>query len=115
MKNFILLFLMGLSIPMIGACDPVQMSHQKPGPPGCGLKDPRKTAPGKLSLGQKKILRERGTPGRVKPNDHGGLDWLYVRRSGSVFGEEEQMESFVFNAQGVLLARDAELIYKKGK
>jgi hypothetical protein len=106
-----------LSLATLGgmACDPVQMSHQKPGPVGCGLKDPRKTAPGKLSLGQKKILRERGTPGQVKPNNHGGLDWVYLRRSGSVFGEEEQVERFVFDAQGVLLGRDAELIYKKGK
>lgn len=97
------------------ACDPVEMPHQKPGPPGCGLKDPRQTAPGKLSLGQKKILREHGAPGQVKPNENGGLDWIYRRRSGSVFGEEEQLERFVFDARGVFLGRDAELLYKKGK
>ena len=97
------------------SCDPVALPHEKPGPADCGLKDPRNTAPGKLSLGQKKVLREKGPPSRVEPNKNNGLDWLYVRRSGSVFGEEEALERLSFSNRGILKALDVELLYKKGK
>ena len=96
-------------------CDPVALPHQRPGPVDCGLKDPRETAPGKLSLGQKKLLREKGPPGQVMTNKINGLDWVYVRRSGSVFGEEETLERLSFDNRGVLMAQDVELVYKKGK
>ena len=97
------------------ACDPVTLSHEKPGPVDCGLKDPRTTAPGKLSLGQKKVLREKGPPGNIEPNKINGLDWMYLRRSGSVFGEEEAIERLSFDNRGVLKAQNVELVYKKGK
>jgi hypothetical protein len=38
-----------------------------------------------------------------------------VRRSGSVFGEEESLERLSFDNRGVLMAQDVELVYKKGK
>ena len=97
------------------SCDPVTLSHEKPGPVDCGLKDPRSTAPGKLSLFQKKILREKGPPMRVEANKINGLDWLYVRRSGSVFGEEETVERLSFDNRGILKAQNVDLVYKKGK
>ena len=104
-----------LTVLYLSGCDPVALPHQRPGPVDCGLKDPRETAPGKLSLGQKKLLREKGPPGKVTPNKNNGLDWFYVRRSGSVFGEEESLERLSFDNRGVLMAQDVELVYKKGK
>jgi len=97
------------------SCDPVALSHETPGPVDCGLKDPRTTAPGKLSLGQKKVLREKGPPMQIEVNENKGLDWLYVRRSGSVFGEEETVERLSFDNRGILKAQNVELVYKKGK
>ena len=43
------------------ACDPVTLSHEKPGPADCGLKDPRTTAPGKLPLGPEKGAERKRT------------------------------------------------------
>lgn len=98
-----------------GACEPVQLPHEQPGPAGCGLRDPRSTAPGMLSVAQKEAFRLSGAPHEVRPNDVGGLDWLYRRSTGSVFGEEQTIELMRFNKEGLLVGRDTELVRKVGK
>ena len=52
---------------------------------------------------------------QIEVNENKGLDWLYVRRSGSVFGEEETVERLSFDNRGILKAQNVELVYKKGK
>lgn len=97
------------------ACEPVKLPHEQPGPPGCGMRDPRDTAPGMLSVAQKEAYRTNGSPDQVRPNKHGGLDWLYERSRGSVFGEQQTVEVLSFNAEGILVGRDTEVIMRVGK
>lgn len=104
----------GLAV-SLGACEPAKLPHQQPGPPGCGKRDPRKTAPGMLSIAQKETYRKQGSPDEVRENAHGGLDWLYKRSRGSVFGEEQTVEVFSFNAEGLLVGQDTEVLMKVGK
>jgi hypothetical protein len=100
---------------VVSGCDPVKMPHEQPGPIGCGKRDPRDTAPGMLSVAQKKALQENGNPAEVRPNALGGLDWLYRRSSGSVFGEQQTVELFVFDVEGILRGRDTDVVRKVGK
>lgn len=97
------------------ACEPVKLPHEQPGPPGCGMRDPRDTAPGMLSIAQKEAYRQQGSPDQVRPNKHGGLDWLYNRSTGSVFGEQKTVEILSFNKEGLLVGRDTEVLMRVGK
>lgn len=96
-------------------CEPVKLPHQQPGPIGCGLRDPRDTAPGMLSIAQKEAYRKQGTPSEVRPNERGGLDWLYPRSRGSVFGEEQTVEILSFDVEGLLFRQETEMLRKVGK
>ena len=44
----------------------------------------------------------------MKPNKSGGLDWLFHRSSGSVFGEQQTVEILMFDKDGILVGRDTE-------
>ena len=44
-----------------------------------------------------------------------GGDWLYRRSSGSVFGEQQTVELFVFDVEGILKGRDTDVVRKVGK
>jgi hypothetical protein len=96
-------------------CDPAKRPEDEPGPAGCGLRDPRDTAPGMLSLAQKTALKKMGKPDEVAKNDQGGLDWIYRMKSGGVFGEEETVTALTFDAGGVLKASKKDLLRKVGK
>jgi hypothetical protein len=97
------------------ACDPVKLPHQQPGPIGCGKRDPRGTAPGMLSIAQKEAMRKNGSPDEVRDNDKGGLDWLYHRSAGSVFGEQKTVEILRFDVEGILVDQQTEVLMKVGK
>jgi hypothetical protein len=97
------------------ACEPVKLPHEQPGPAGCGLRDPRETAPGMLSIAQKEAYRQNGAPDSVQKNKHGGLDWKYQRSVGSVFGEQQSIETLSWSAEGLLAAKDTEMLKKVGK
>lgn len=109
------MILLASALLTFSACEPVKLPHEEPGPPGCGMKDPRETAPGMLSIAQKTAYRQNGSPDEVVKNAHGGMDWRFKRSSGSVFGEKQTVEILSFNAQGILVAKDTELIRKVGK
>jgi hypothetical protein len=96
-------------------CDPAKRPEDEPGPAGCGLRDPRDTAPGMLSLAQKTTLQKNGKPDEVAKNDQGGLDWVYRVKAGGVFGEEETVTVLTFDAGGVLKASKKDLLRKVGK
>ena len=96
-------------------CEPVKLPHQQPGPIGCGLRDPRETAPGMLSIAQKEAYRKQGSPNEVRSNERGGLDWLYPRSRGSVFGEEQTVEILSFDIEGLLYRQETEMLRKVGK
>src|SRR5438067_9543147 len=85
------------------SCDPVKMPYEMPGPLGCGKRDPRTSGPSTLSVAQNTTLKNQGPPGDVQDNDKGGKTWVYLRQAGSVFGEQETAETFVFDAQGLLV------------
>lgn len=96
-------------------CEPVKLPHEQPGPAGCGKRDPRDTAPGMLSIAQKESYRQNGSPDEVRPNDKGGLDWLFQRSSGSMFGEQQTVEILSFDKDGILVGRETEVVRKLGK
>ncbi len=96
-------------------CEPVKLPHEQPGPAGCGMRDPRDTAPGMLSIAQKEAFRQNGSPDEVVPNKAGGLDWRFRRSSGSVFGEQQTIEILSFDKDGILVGRDTEVLRKLGK
>lgn len=96
-------------------CDPAERAEDKPGPAGCGLKDPRDTAPGMLSLAQKMTLKKMGKPDEVAKNDKGGLNWVYRVKAGGVFGEEETVTVLTFDNGGVLKGSKKDLLSKVGK
>lgn len=99
----------------LGACEPVKLPHEQPGPPGCGMRDPRDTAPGMLSIAQKEAYRQNGSPDEVRPNKSGGLDWRFARSSGSMFGEQQTIEILSFDKDGLLVGRETEVVRKLGK
>lgn len=105
----------GGALALSAACEPVKLPHQQPGPVGCGQRDPRETAPGMLSIAQKEAFRKQGSPDEVRPNEKGGLDWLYKRSSGSVFGEQQTVEILSFDVEGLLYGQRTELLRKVGK
>lgn len=104
----------GLLVVAVG-CEPVKLPHQQPGPAGCGKRDPRGTAPGMLSIAQKETYRKLGSPDDVRDNARGGLDWLYNRSSGSVFGEQKTVEAYSFDKDGLLYDQKTDVVMKVGK
>jgi hypothetical protein len=98
-----------------GACEPVKLPHEMPGPPGCGKRDPSQSGPSTLSVAQNTTLKNMGMPGAVEDNDVGGKTWLYSRQAGSVFGETATIEAYVFDAQGLLVAQKTEVRKHVGK
>lgn len=110
--------LLALAAPALLGCQPVKLPHHQPGPPGCGNRDPRDTAPAMLSNAQQKVLRDQGSPGEVRqaPSASGGVkDWVYHRSTGSVFGEQQTVQWYRFDKDGLLVASDTELLRKVGK
>ena len=97
------------------ACEPVKLAHEMPGPPGCGMRDPSNTAPPMLSVAQQKTYKAQGAPNELQPNSKGGLTWTYHRQRGSVFGEEQLVETFSFDKQGLLYDSKTDVVYKVGK
>ena len=97
------------------SCHPVKMPNEMPGPLGCGQRDPRTAGPSTLSVAQNMVLKNQGTPGDVVDNDKGGKTWVYVRQAGSVFGEQETAEMFLFDAQGLLVDQKTEIRKSVGK
>lgn len=97
------------------ACDPVKMPADMPGPPGCGRRDPRNSGPSTMSVAQNTVLKNNGHPGAIEENEQGGLSWVYVRSSGSVFGESETAEMFIFNGEGLLVGTKTEVRKHLGK
>jgi hypothetical protein len=85
------------------SCSSSPHPEEIPGPPGCGLRDPRDTSPGMLSVAQKTTLQQNGSPSDVTKNMHGGLTWEYRSRQGSTFGENDSTVRFDFDAVGLLL------------
>lgn len=116
-RSSALLLAAWLGVAFLGtsACEPVKLPHEQPGPIGCGLRDPRETAPGMLSIAQKEAYRKQGSPNEVRPNERGGLDWLYPRSRGSVFGEEQTVEILSFDVEGLLYRQETEMLRKVGK
>lgn len=110
------LLVAALSLTTVAAgCDPVKLPHEMPGPLGAGKRDPRTSGPSTMSVAQQTTLRNQGTPGTVEDNDKGGKTWVYVRQSGSVFGEQETAEIFVFDDRGLLVEQKTELRRYVGK
>ena len=105
------------AVPLItaSACEPVKLPHEQPGPVGCGKRDPHGTAPGMLSVAQQTTIRNQGMPHSLADNDKGGKTWSYVRQAGSVFGEQETQEQFVFDDRGLLVQQKTELVRHVGK
>jgi hypothetical protein len=100
---------------LLSACEPVKLPHEMPGPPGAGLRDPRASGPTTMSYAQNKMYRESGSPDELRDNDRGGKDWIYTRSSGSVFGEQQKVEIYSFDAQGLLVGSRTDLIRSVGK
>ena len=93
----------------------MKMPYEMPGPIGCGMRDPRTSGPSMLSVAQQTALRNQGPPLDVQANEKGGLTWVYVRQAGSVFGEQETAEEFVFDTQGLLTQQKTEIRKSVGK
>jgi hypothetical protein len=97
------------------ACEPVKMPYEMPGPVGCGKRDPRQSGPSMLSVAQQTTLKNQGTPGELIDNDKGGKTWVYLRQTGSVFGESETAEMFVFDDKGLLVEQKTDIRKQVGK
>lgn len=103
------------SVVAVSGCGPVKMPAEMPGPLGCGRRDPNTSGPSTMSVAQNTVLKNNGHPGAVEPNEQGGLTWMYVRSAGSVFGESETAEMFIFNAEGLLVGTKTEIRKQLGK
>jgi hypothetical protein len=97
------------------ACEPAKKPHEVPGPVGCGQRDPRSAGPSTLSVAQQMVLKNNGSPANVDDNDYGGKNWVYYQASGSVFGESETAEIFIFEANGLLRGQKTEIRKHTGK
>lgn len=113
-RAFALTLTVSSALTVVG-CEPVKQAHEMPGPIGCGMRDPRDTSPGMLSVAQQMTLKQQGDPDEVNTNDKGGKDWLYYRKTGSVFGEQQTVDTFAFDAQGILADKKTDVVYKVGK
>lgn len=100
---------------LLAACEPVKLPHELPGPAGAGQRDPRTSGPTTMSNAQNKVYRELGSPDELRDNDKGGKDWLYSTSVGSVFGEQQKVEIYSFDAQGLLVNRRTEVLRSVGK
>jgi hypothetical protein len=104
-----------VSLAFFAACDPVKMPHEMPGPVGAGKRDPSIAGPSTMSVAQQTTLRNQGMPLQLIDNDKGGKTWVYVRQAGSVFGEQETAEMFVFDHRGLLVEQKTEIRKYSGK
>lgn len=100
---------------LFAACEPVKLPHELPGPAGAGQRDPRVSGPTTMSNAQNKLYRESGSPDELRDNDKGGKDWIYQRSIGSVFGEQQKVEVYSFDAQGILVGSRTDMIRSVGK
>jgi|GEM_PF-915860 len=119
-RNILIRLLLALAatsvvLPMVTGCEERATPSNTPGPPGCGLRDPRDTAPGMLSWAQRKKLQRYGKPGSVRPNKWGGNDWIYNMSHGNQFGEEKSVEILSFDDKGLLVKQDKEVESYVGK
>ncbi len=105
----------GSATVVASGCGRAKLATDMPGPNGCGLRDPRETSPGMLSMAQKQYFQKRRAVKDVKRNEHGGLDWIYNVSAGSVFGEQQRVETISFDAQGLLVNTNVELLRRVGK
>lgn len=105
----------GFVVVATAACEPVKLPHELPGPPGCGMRDPRASGPSTMSVAQNTVLKNHGHPSSAEPNEHGGRTWVFYRSSGSVFGEQEAADLFTFDAQGLLVSQKTEVSRQVGK
>jgi hypothetical protein len=115
MYQTVLLSICILFSSLLLGCQKVELPRDRPGPPGCGMRDPNQTAPAMLSIVQQETHRAMGRPDQLIENEVGGKDWIYFRSQGSVFGEQQSAEIFRFNAQGLLVMRDTNMIKRVGK
>ncbi len=99
----------------MAACERVVMPHEVPGPVGCGMRDPSSTGPSMLSVAQQMTRKNQGPPQALEDNEHGGKTWMYLRQAGSVFGEKETAEMFIFDNRGLLVGQTTELRKSVGK
>jgi len=104
-----------VSLALAAACGPVKMPHELPGPPGSGMRDPRQAGPSTMSVAQNTVMKNNGHPVSADPNEHGGRTWVFVRSTGSVFGEQEVDDLFAFDAQGLLISQKSEVRKSLGK
>ena len=111
----LLLVLSTLSLGLFLACEPATLPQDLPGPVGCGMRDPRSSAPNMLSMAQKLAYKDNSAISDVRPNKFGGMDWIYRQTSGSVFGQQEKVITLSFNAQGLLVGSHTEMVSKLGK
>ena len=100
---------------LFAACDPVKLPHELPGPVGAGKRDPTTSGPSTMSIAQQTTLRNQGMPMQLQENDKGGRTWIYLRQAGSVFGEQETAEMYMFDDRGLLLERKTEIRKYLGK
>lgn len=105
----------GAGVVVASGCGRAKLATDMPGPNGCGLRDPRETSPGMLSMAQKQYFQKRRAIKDVKRNEHGGLDWIYNVSAGSVFGEQQRVETVSFSAEGILMGKNVELLRRVGK
>ncbi len=116
MRSFVVVAALAVCAPIaLAACGPVKMPAEMPGPLGCGRRDPRDSGPSTMSVAQNTVLKNNGQPGVVEPNDKGGMSWMYIRSAGSVFGESETAEMFIFNGEGLLVGTKTEIRKQLGK
>lgn len=100
---------------LFAGCEPVKLAHEMPGPVGAGKRDPSTSGPSTMSVAQQTTLRNQGMPLQLLDNDKGGRTWMYVRQAGSVFGEQETAEIFVFDDRGLLVEQKTEIRKYSGK
>jgi hypothetical protein len=115
LRSLVVLSLLVTTAAVDVACDPVKMPYEMPGPIGCGRRDPRQSGPSMLSVAQQTALKNQGMPAELVDNDKGGKTWIYVRQAGSVFGEQETAEMFIFDDKGLLTEQKTEIRKSVGK
>ncbi len=107
--------LLSVSVVTATGCGRGKLITDTKGPAGCGLRDPRETSPNMLSMAQKTYFQKHRAIKDVRKNAHGGLDWIYKLSAGSVFGEQQTLETISFDKDGLLVDSKTELLRRVGK
>lgn len=115
MRAVVVVFVVFFCAVFTPGCGPVKMPHEMPGPPNAGKRDPSVSGPSTMSVAQNTTLRNQGMPGQLQDNEHGGKTWIFLRQAGSVFGESETAEMFIFDAQGLLVGQKTEVRKQVGR